>query len=226
MRPVPHPKRMASAAGPVPKLLKAAYLAQAEGLLKETRATGLFYLPGPILAVLFFGLLDYGALSAKYGLRPFPGLTWLFQEVPLNVHNLGNDTIWTLFLGLVLLFALLWLLYRYLRWISTVYAITTNRVIIQRGILSREFDEIPIPQVRGVDVRQTILERIFRYGTVRVSSEGGTAASIGNEDWRGIPRPFDFQRIIEAASQAIARGAYNTPPPPTLPGFQGGAPPR
>ncbi|MCI4367366.1 MAG: PH domain-containing protein [Thermoplasmata archaeon] len=113
--------------------------------------------------------------------------------------------------GLLLLLSVLWLLVRYLRWISTVYAITTHRVIIQKGILGREFDEIPIPQVRGVDVRQTILQRMFRYGTVKVSSEGGLS-SVGNEDWVGIPRPFDFQRLVESASQAIARGAYNQPP--------------
>jgi hypothetical protein len=221
-----HPNGMATGSGTVPKLLKAAYLAQTEGLLKETRATALYYLPGPTIAVLFFGLLDYGALSAKYGLPPLPGATWFFQTFPLNVHNLGDDTIWTLLLGLILLICVLWLLYRYLRWISTVYAITTHRVIIQRGILSREFDEIPIPQVRGVDVRQTIFERMLRFGTVRVSSEGGVSSSIGNEDWKGIPRPFDFQRLIESASQAIARGAFNSPPPPSLPGFQAPMPPR
>lgn len=195
------------------RYLKAAYLSEAEGLLKETRGTVLYYLPGPIVAVLFFGVLGYSAAAARYHkiLPPFPGLTAFFQAVPLDYHRIGNDAVWVVILGLALLICLLWLLVRYLHWISTVYAITTHRVIVQRGILGREFDEIPIPQVRGVDVRQSFGQRILGYGTVRVSSEGGIS-SVGNEDWLGIPHPFDFQRLVESASQAIARGAYNAPP--------------
>jgi len=216
---------MAAPTAPLPKLLKAAYLAQTEGLLKETRATALFYLPGPILAVLVIGLLDYGAASARYGLASFPYVTSFFVNYPLDINGLGNDAIWTVVLGLFLLIAVLWLLVRYLRWISTVYAITTHRVIVQRGILGREFDEIPIPQVRGVDVRQSVFQRILHYGTVRVSSETGTATSIGNEDWEGIPRPFQFQSLIEAATQALSRGAYQAGPPPGYSAAPGGMPP-
>jgi hypothetical protein len=194
-----------------PRLLKAAYLADTEGLLKETRATALYYLPGPILAVIVAGILDYGAASARYGFPSIPWITQFFLNYDLNVNHVGPDAIWTVVFGLLLLLSVLWLLVRYLRWISTVYAITTHRVIIQKGILGREFDEIPIPQVRGVDVRQTVLQRMLRYGTIKVSSEGGLS-SVGNEDWVGIPRPFDFQRLVESASQAIARGAYNQPP--------------
>ena len=209
---------MGIAGAPVPKLLKSAYLASTEALLKETRGTALFYLPGPILAILFFGTLEYGAASAtgKYGLPSVYGLTDFFTRFDFE-RNLGHDALWTVILGLFLLASVLWLLIRYLRWISTVYAVTTHRVIVQRGILGREFDEIPIPQVRGVDVRQSVGQRILRYGTVRVSSETGTSSSIGNEDWEGIPRPFDFQRIIESAGQAIARGAYNVAPPAAPP---------
>ena len=203
-------------AGPPPtrtRYLKAAYLADTEGLLRETRGTALFYLPGPVFAVLVFGVLGYAAAAARYHriLAPFPGLTSFFQSYPLDINKIGPDAIWLVILGLLLLFALLWLLLRYLYWISTVYAITTHRVIIQKGILGREFDEIPIPQVRGVDVRQSVWQRMLGYGTVKVSSEGGLSA-VGNEDWVGIPHPFEFQRLVESASQAIARGAYNQPP--------------
>jgi len=95
---------------------------------------------------------------------------------------------------------LLWLVIRYFRWITTVYAVTSRRVIIQRGILGKDFDEIPVGQVRGVDVHQTFGQRLLGYGTVRVSSEGGNR--LGNEDWKGIPKPFRFQKLIENATAA------------------------
>jgi uncharacterized membrane protein YdbT with pleckstrin-like domain len=107
------------------------------------------------------------------------------------------------FFGLLLLFSLLWLLARYLRWVRTVYAVTTGRVIIQRGILSRDFDEIPISQVRAVEIHQPIMERMLGYGTVRVTSEGGNR--IANEAWVGIPNPFEIQRLINSSSPGQPR---------------------
>lgn len=192
------------APGPLPKLLKATYLAGGEALLRETRATGLFYLPGPILTLLLLAVVDYGAAGAHYGGFGLPWLTSGISSLPTLGSYAPGAYVFLFFLFLTVL-ALLWLLVRYLRWISTVYAVTTHRVIVQKGILGRDFEEIPIPQVRGVDVHQTAVQRLLRYGTVQVSSEGG--ASIGNEEWKGIPRPFDFQRLVEAANQSLARGA-------------------
>jgi membrane protein YdbS with pleckstrin-like domain len=189
-----------------PKLLKAAYLADTEGLLRETRATGLFYFPGPIIWLLIFGGLDYWAFAQKFG---WPLVGWFAsfssEKVPKVFWNLfGTDV--TLVLAIITLVLLAWLLIRYLRWIATVYAVTTTRVIVQKGILGKDFDEIPIAQVRGVDVHQSVFQRMMGYGTVRVSSEGGIT-KVGNEDWKGIPKPFEFQRLIESATQVLARNS-------------------
>jgi membrane protein YdbS with pleckstrin-like domain len=188
--------------GDRPKLLRSAYLAPTEGLLKETRATGLFYLPGPILALLVVAVLDYSAFAAQYNWTPFPGLTNFWAGLG-SIDGYTGPMFMVIFFGILTLLVLMWLLVRYLRWISTVYAVTTHRVIMQRGIFSRDFDEIPIPQVRGVDVHQSLGQRMLGYGTIRVSSEGGSSR-LGNEDWEGIPRPFEFQRLIEGATQVIA----------------------
>jgi uncharacterized membrane protein YdbT with pleckstrin-like domain len=182
----------------MPRLLKATYLADQEYLLEETRATGLFYFPGPVAWLLLFGILTYLTEAARFG------WTGKIAAYASALHRLGSGNeryIGYLFAFLFLL-GLLWLFARYLRWIRTVFAVTSRRVIIQRGILGRDFDEIPVLQVRGVDVHQSVGERILGYGTVRVSSEGGSR--LGNEDWRGIPKPFRFQKLIESASQGSA----------------------
>jgi len=180
----------------MPRLLKVGYLADQETLLRETRATALFYFPAPIFWLLVFGALTYSVSSAEHaGWPAVPGLT-AFWSGTVEPH-VGLHYIVLLFLIIDLLL-LLWLLVRYLLWIRTVYAVTSTRVIRQSGIFGRDFDEIPIPQVRGVDVHQTFGQRILGYGTVRVSSEGGTR--LGNEDWKGIPKPFEFQRLIENAT--------------------------
>ncbi len=180
----------------LPRLLKVGYLADRESLLRETRATALFYFPAPIFWILIVSALTYSVYAAEHTSLPaFPGLTafWANTVAPhASIHDI------LLFFVVVLLLLVLWLIIRYLRWISTVYAVTSTRVIRQSGIFSRDFDEIPIPQVRGVDVHQKVGQRILGYGTVRVSSEGGSR--LGNEDWEGIPKPFEFQRLIENAS--------------------------
>lgn len=172
------------------------FLAQGEVLYVETRATKLFYFPAPILLLIIFFVLDYGAYAALHSTAGIPGLTAGFHLIPNGVLTYVVDGL--LFLTLI---AALWLLVQYIRWWRTIYAVSNHRIIIKRGILSRDIDDIPMNQVRGVDVHQTIGQRVLGFGTVRVSAESGTARSIGNEDWLGIPKPFQVQRTIETVMQ-------------------------
>jgi membrane protein YdbS with pleckstrin-like domain len=172
------------------------FLAQGEVLYVETRATKLFYFPGPIVVLLIMLLIDYAAAAARYHWPAFPGLTTQFARLP------HTDLHYVLYvLGIITILVLIWLLVRYIRWIRTIYAVSNHRILIKRGIASRDIDDIPMNQVRGVDVHQTIGQRLLGYGTIRVSAESGNVRSIGNEDWLGIPKPFQVQRTIETVMQ-------------------------
>lgn len=174
-------------------LLRSRHLVPGEVVLRETRATRWALLPVPTLLVAVLAFVTYAAAAAVWsGLPPFPALTGAFAALRgfFSAHVFVFDLL-ALLLGL----SLLWLLVRYVRWGSTVYGVTDHRVVVQSGFFSRGFDEIPIPQIRGVDVYQSFGARLLRYGTVRISSEAGR--SVGNEEWHGIPRPFEFQRTLE-----------------------------
>ena len=187
----------------MPKLLKATYLGDQEFLLEETRASKLLYFPGPVLWTLVFGGLTYLTWAVRQGWWTLRLYRSALTTLSSWVHLARSDV--AAYLGAVfavlVLVGLLWITVRYVRWIRTVYAVTSRRVIVQRGILGRNFDEIPVTQVRGVDVRQTVGQRILGYGTIRVSSEENVR--IGNEDWVGIPKPFRFQKWVENATDAI-----------------------
>jgi membrane protein YdbS with pleckstrin-like domain len=189
----------------MPKLLKATFLADEEFLLEETRATKLYYFPGPILWILIMGVLALFTAAYVYGWSGLQLGAW--NSILSHLGSASSTALhWTLVvLVFLILFGFLWLAVRGLRWVRTVYAVTSNRVIIQKGILGKDFHDIPVTQVRGVDVHQSIGQRILGYGTVRVSSEGGSR--LGNEDWKGIPKPFRFQKMIEDATQGVARNA-------------------
>lgn len=183
-----------------PRLIRAAYLAPGETVLKETRATRLYYLPGPIFWLLVVALVEYARSAASWHLPTVPGLSDLLGRLT------SSWTGWfSVALSLLALVLVLWLAVRLLEWSRTVYAVTTNRIIVQRGIVSRDFDEIPVTMVRAVEVHQTAFDRIFRLGTIRLTSEGQNP--IANEAWRGVPHPWDFQKLVDAAAQK-----YNRPP--------------
>jgi len=197
----------------MPKLLKATYLGDTEYLLEETRATKLFYFPAPLFWTVVFGL--FALLAAPKISSAVPTLVpSLTSGLTLSSYVSATGQMYLAFFWILLFgLGLLWLLIRYFRWITTVYAVTNRRVIIQKGILGKDFDQIPVTQVRGVDVHQSFGQRILGYGTVRVSSEG--SSRMGNEDWHGIPKPFRFQKLIENATQNVqsAPGQLQMPVP-------------
>src|SRR5579859_4158327 len=101
-----------------PKLLRAAYLADTEGLLRETRATALFYFPGPVFWFILVAIADWAALGLSYSWAGIGPIT-----SGLRTLSNGNDRLVILLFGILTLVVLLWLFVRYLRWVSRVYAV-------------------------------------------------------------------------------------------------------
>jgi uncharacterized membrane protein YdbT with pleckstrin-like domain len=69
--------------------------------------------------------------------------------------------------------ALFWLSIRpWLRWVTTRYVITTERVLLRDGILTRSGHDIPLGRINDVGFRQTLFERMFSSGTLTIESAG------------------------------------------------------
>jgi len=74
---------------------------------------------------------------------------------------------------------------------SVTYTITTKRVIMERGILSKDRHEVRISDIREVNLDQTLVGRIFGVGTVGLD----TAAEVGGDiNMENIPNP---RRVME-----------------------------
>jgi hypothetical protein len=222
--PVPSaPPKPATTMSEMPRLLKATYLTEGETLLYERRPTRWHYLVKPTLVfvlILFFDLILYLSVYSPSSLGTLGSWLHFLQASPGSTQA-TLELIVAVFLLLVgvLYFGVCWLEYA-----RTVYVVTSTRLIRQKGILSKNFDEVQLTQVRGVLVVQGILNRILRYGTVRVSAEfGGIGGNApGNEDWPGVVHPMDFEQIVERAQERL-RGVYPATPytpnpsPPTPP---------
>ncbi len=104
-----------------------------------------------------------------------------------------------LFPALALVLAVLvWFIVRYARWASSSLVVTTSRVVVRSGVLSRRGREVSLVDVRHVDVRRPLLGRLVGTGTVSVESAGG-----GREVFSNCPRVKELapelRRMVEAA---------------------------
>jgi uncharacterized membrane protein YdbT with pleckstrin-like domain len=77
---------------------------------------------------------------------------------------------------------------------TTELAITDRRVIYKSGLLSRHTLEMNRSKVESVDVDQSILGRMFSFGTIVVRGTGGSLEPI-----RLISDPLTFRSQITAS---------------------------
>ena len=96
-----------------------------------------------------------------------------------------------------IIFALLGLwsgLHALIRRATTELAVTDRRVIYKAGLLARHTLEMNLGKVESVTVDQTMLGRIFGYGTIIVRGTGSTLEPIPD-----ITDPLTFRSHITTA---------------------------
>jgi uncharacterized membrane protein YdbT with pleckstrin-like domain len=74
--------------------------------------------------------------------------------------------------------ALVWLGERYIRWISTHFILTTDRVIWREGVIAKKGIEIPLQRINTILFSQGIVERILGLGDLTIESASETGAQI------------------------------------------------
>lgn len=113
------------------------------------------------------------------------------------VSTSDNQNISLAFGIAAVIFALLALsagLRAFIRRAATELAVTDHRVIYKSGLLSRHTIEMNRDKVESVDVDQSLLGRIFGYGTIIVRGTGGSLEPIGT-----IGDPLTFRSHITAS---------------------------
>ena len=101
--------------------------------------------------------------------------------------------------------ALLPLLYAWVSYTSSEFAVTDKRVIIKVGWIQRRTLETMLGKVEGIGVEQGIIGRILDYGTITVTGTGGTMERFAN-----IATPLEFRRQVQSQVSA-AEGARAMP---------------
>lgn len=79
-----------------------------------------------------------------------------------------------------------------LRWRTTHYVITTHRVMVRSGILSRSGKDIGLTRITDVSYTQSLWDRIIGAGTLTIESAGEGPPQV----FRNIPNSDETQQLI------------------------------
>ena len=121
--------------------------------------------------------------------------------VALSLLAIPRDNDWMTYPLVVLLVVVgLWLGVRYLKWVTTNFVITSQRVIFREGIIAKKGIEIPLERVNNVNFNQGIVERILGAGDLLIESGG----EDGKQRFTDIRHPEAVQNLIHAQMEAVA----------------------
>lgn len=79
--------------------------------------------------------------------------------------------------------------------VSVRYEVTSQRAIVERGLLSRQVSEIELINLRDIQLRQSLEQRLFRVGTLELSSAGRDIAEV---IFTGIANPDRVKDLVRA----------------------------
>jgi uncharacterized membrane protein YdbT with pleckstrin-like domain len=84
---------------------------------------------------------------------------------------------------------------------ATRYVITTERLHIRRGILSKSTQETRIERVQNVNTKQSVFERLLQVGTVDFDTAG-----TDDSEFRfvGVGNPEEVVRAVDRAQRSIS----------------------
>jgi uncharacterized membrane protein YdbT with pleckstrin-like domain len=104
----------------------------------------------------------------------------------------------------------------WLRWRTTRFMVTSRRVVIRSGVISRTGRDIPLTRVNDVTFTHGLVDRLLGCGTLLIESGGERGQLVISE----LPRVEEIQRqlsdLVEEAN--LPRGGERElpldPPPP------------
>jgi uncharacterized membrane protein YdbT with pleckstrin-like domain len=106
----------------------------------------------------------------------------------------------------------LWLIVVWIRWQSTSYTLTDQRIKIETGVFGRQSKMIPIDRVQDCTTKQSLFGRMLGYGRVEVDAAGAQGAEVLNH----LPNPGSFRdQVFVQSERRRTSGAPSVQPHPS-----------
>lgn len=123
-----------------------------------------------------------------------------------------HDYVFLASLGAVVL-AVLWLIGRWAKWVTTNFVVTTDRLIYRSGVVAKRGMEIPLERVNNIAFNQSVRDRLLRCGDLLIESAGES----GQQKFTDIAKPSQVQneiyRQMEANNARMYGGRQAAPAP-------------
>jgi uncharacterized membrane protein YdbT with pleckstrin-like domain len=110
----------------------------------------------------------------------------------------------TAFLVILVVIALT-VLAGFLKRVATTYTITSRRLNIKRGIVSREIQETRLERVQNVNYRQSVYQRLMQIGDVDFDT---AATDDYNFVFYGVADPAAVVHAVDQATGVTAAGTH------------------
>ena len=147
-------------------------LGKSESILFSTGYHWLYWLGVGLLAGPLLALLIAGAIYA------FPA--------------------WDIFLLILAVVPFCYGVYRFVHGIALEVAVTTDRFVKKSGLVSIKTEEVSLDKIEEVNVEESIMGRVFGYGTVHVHGTGAGKIRV-----QLIRDPVNLRRQIQTAREQL-----------------------
>lgn len=158
-------------------------LAHGEEIVEVARFNWTYHVPAVFWCLLGNSTLAYGLYLKFEGRLP-------------------GDPLWVLGLALVPAVLGLLLLFAHIIHVKTTeIAVTSSRFVYKTGLISRTTKEVSLNKIEEINLRQSILGRIFGHGNLILRGTG-----VGVIELPEIDNPITFRRSIQGARADMRNG--------------------
>ncbi len=84
------------------------------------------------------------------------------------------------------------------RWLTCEAVVTSRRIVIASGWLTRHTFELPLSRFESIRIEQSLVARLFGFGSVLLIGMGG-----GRQSFAPMARPLHFRRAAESAMNDV-----------------------
>jgi uncharacterized membrane protein YdbT with pleckstrin-like domain len=128
----------------------------------------------------------------------------LIQLVPDQVSSTNVSGAKAIADAVVAVVVVAWYLLRVLRWRFHTYTLTTHRIVLSSGVISRVTESISLDRIQDTLVRRPLADRLIGAGSLEIQSAGRD----GTEVLRLVPKPDRFYTQILQAIENYRVIAY------------------
>lgn len=117
----------------------------------------------------------------------------------------SHDVLFWVVIGLGILAILWWSVRDSVRWATSHFVVTSDRLIHRRGLIAKNSMEIPLEAINDVRFHQGVFERMIGAGDLIIQS----ASESGREVFGDIRHPEDVQKAIYHQGERNQKRMYH-----------------